>query len=97
MPYKYGWGVEESGAGLNYGQNEESDGSVVTGQYRVLLPDGRTQIVRYPGDSQTIWDSPSKIVYSPGTPARHGPCPIILSISNEIFSIRKKYFKIFCL
>ena len=47
MPYKYGWGVEESGKGLNYGQNEESDGSVVTGQYRVLLPDGRTQIVRY--------------------------------------------------
>ena len=33
--------------GLNYGQEENSDGSVVTGEYRVLLPDGRTQIVRY--------------------------------------------------
>ena len=46
MPYNYNWAVEEPEAGLNYGQEENSDGSVVTGEYRVLLPDGRTQIVR---------------------------------------------------
>ena len=28
-------------------QNENSDGNVVSGEYRVLLPDGRTQIVRW--------------------------------------------------
>ena len=46
MPYNYGWAVADPDQGLNYGQNENSDGSVVTGEYRVLLPDGRTQIVR---------------------------------------------------
>merc|ERR1711902_231394 len=47
MPYNYNWAVADTDAGLNYGQEENSDGSVVTGEYRVLLPDGRTQIVRY--------------------------------------------------
>ena len=46
MPYNYNWAVADNEAGLNYGQEENSDGSVVTGEYRVLLPDGRTQIVR---------------------------------------------------
>ena len=46
MPYNYGWAVADPEQGLNYGQNENSDGTVVTGEYRVLLPDGRTQIVR---------------------------------------------------
>ena len=46
MPYNYNWAVADTEAGLNYGQEENSDGSVVTGEYRVLLPDGRTQIVR---------------------------------------------------
>merc|ERR1712106_1246021 len=53
MPYNYSWAVEDGTAGLNYGQNEASDGNVVTGEYRVLLPDGRTQIVRYRADHKT--------------------------------------------
>ena len=31
---------------LKVWQNENSDGNLVSGEYRVLLPDGRTQIVR---------------------------------------------------
>ena len=46
MPYNYDWAVADIEAGLNFGQEETSDGSVVTGSYRVLLPDGRTQVVR---------------------------------------------------
>jgi hypothetical protein len=34
----------------NYGHQQESDGSVTTGSYRVLLPDGRTQIVNFRAD-----------------------------------------------
>lgn len=34
----------------NYGHRQESDGSVTTGSYRVLLPDGRTQIVHFTAD-----------------------------------------------
>ena len=45
------WSSEHSG--LNYGQEENSDGNVVTGEYRVLLPDGRTQIVRYRADHES--------------------------------------------
>ena len=46
-PYNYSYEVKDEPVGLNFGQNENSDGSVVSGEYRVLLPDGRTQIVRY--------------------------------------------------
>ena len=53
MPYNYNWAVADTDAGLNYGQQENSDGSVVTGEYRVLLPDGRTQIVRYRADHES--------------------------------------------
>jgi len=50
MPYNYAWAVADPEAGLDFGQNENSDGNVVSGEYRVLLPDGRTQIVRYTSD-----------------------------------------------
>ena len=46
MPYNYDWAVADASAGLSYGQSESSDGSLVTGEYKVLLPDGRTQTVR---------------------------------------------------
>ena len=35
----------------NYAHQADSDGNVVTGSYRVLLPDGRTQIVNYRADN----------------------------------------------
>lgn len=35
-----------------YGHQQASDGSVTTGTYRVLLPDGRTQIVDFTADKQ---------------------------------------------
>ncbi|XP_037087828.1 pro-resilin-like [Pollicipes pollicipes] len=47
VPYSFSWAVDEPAYGNNYGHAEESDGVVTQGEYRVLLPDGRTQIVTY--------------------------------------------------
>merc|ERR1719264_816537 len=45
--YQYQYGVEDSYSGVNFGQNEHRDGYASTGEYHVVLPDGRTQIVSY--------------------------------------------------
>lgn len=37
-------------SGNDYSQRETSDGNIVQGEYRVLLPDSRTQIVKYMAD-----------------------------------------------
>ena len=53
MPYDFSWAVKDEPSNNDYAHQEKSDGEVVTGSYRVLLPDGRTQIVTYrvQGDS----------------------------------------------
>lgn len=45
--YKYEYAVVDEYAGLDFGANEGRDGYVTQGEYRVLLPDCRTQVVRY--------------------------------------------------
>ena len=45
--YGYEYGVQDGYSGANFGQNEHRDGYDTSGEYRVLLPDGRTQIVTY--------------------------------------------------
>ena len=45
MPYAFSYGVNDEYSGAIFGQNEESDGKVVSGSYSVALPDGRKQIV----------------------------------------------------
>merc|ERR1719464_1993710 len=49
-PYAFEYGVEDSYSGAAFGQTETSDTSAVAGNYRVALPDGRTQIVNYHAD-----------------------------------------------
>merc|ERR1719312_1555692 len=49
-PYAFEYGVEDSYSGAAFGQAETSDTKAVTGNYRVALPDGRTQIVTYTAD-----------------------------------------------
>ena len=51
-PFKYGYAVNDNYAGLHYGQEKSSDGYATSGQYHVLLPDGRTQTVKYTVDGQ---------------------------------------------
>ena len=51
QPYSYSYAVKDEASYNDYAHEETSDGKVVTGSYRVLLPDGRTQIVTYKADS----------------------------------------------
>ncbi|XP_072753651.1 uncharacterized protein [Anoplolepis gracilipes] len=48
--YNFQYEVNDPPSGNDYSQRESSDGNVVRGEYRVLLPDSRTQIVRYTAD-----------------------------------------------
>ena len=50
MPYSYKYDVKDEPSYNDFGHSESSDGKAVTGSYRVLLPDGRTQIVTYKAD-----------------------------------------------
>jgi hypothetical protein len=42
--------VNDSASGSDFGHKEGRDGEVTHGEYRVLLPDGRTQVVKYEAD-----------------------------------------------
>jgi hypothetical protein len=42
--YEFGYSVKDAQSGNDYDRHESSDGNVVRGEYRVQLPDGRTQI-----------------------------------------------------
>lgn len=48
MPYDFGYEVNDGDNQQSH--RAESDGEVVRGEYRVLLPDGRMQIVKYTAD-----------------------------------------------
>ena len=47
MPYSFEWAVLDKPSNNDYGHQENSDGKLVSGSYRVLLPDSRTQVVTY--------------------------------------------------
>ena len=44
-PYAFAYEVIDPLGDTNFGHRESSDGVVVEGEYRTVLPDGRTQIV----------------------------------------------------
>ncbi|KAI4478299.1 hypothetical protein M0804_011953 [Polistes exclamans] len=50
QPYNFQYQVYDPPSGNDYSQRESSDGNLVQGEYRVLLPDSRTQIVKYTAD-----------------------------------------------
>ena len=47
MPYQFQWEVKAPEFGNDYSHQQSSDGKVTQGEYRVLLPDSRVQIVRF--------------------------------------------------
>lgn len=67
MPYGFDYQVADPGNGVHFGQSESSDGDVVSGTYRVLLPDGRVQTVKYTADDDNGYVA--TVTYE------HGPAP----------------------
>lgn len=50
MPFDFSYSVNDVATANDYAHKAVSDGDVTRGEYRVALPDGRTQIVRYTAD-----------------------------------------------
>lgn len=54
MPFYFDYAVYDKdyyGNPVEFSHDSKSDGKTRTGNYKVLLPDGRTQIVNYKADS----------------------------------------------
>lgn len=49
-PFSFEYEVKDAQSGNDFGHRAQSDGAKVQGQYHVLLPDGRNQIVDYTAD-----------------------------------------------
>ena len=47
MPYDFQWEVKAPEFKNDYSHQQSSDGKVTQGEYRVLLPDSRVQVVRF--------------------------------------------------
>merc|ERR1712223_864397 len=84
--YQYGYAVADDYSKANFAQNENRDGYATHGEYRVALPDGRTQIVtykvadgysgyvadvRYEGEAHYEPYHPAKPVHPAPAPAYH--------------------------
>ena len=52
-PYEFSYGVSDPSSLVLHSRSEASDGTMVEGEYRTLLPDGRTQVVRYRSEPHT--------------------------------------------
>lgn len=50
MPFDFSYAVYDPATANDYAHKAVSDGDVTRGEYRVALPDGRTQVVRYTAD-----------------------------------------------
>ncbi|KAL6957334.1 DNA-directed RNA polymerase [Sarracenia purpurea var. burkii] len=49
-PFSFMYEVKDAATGNDYSHKQESDGKTVKGEYKVLLPDGRNQVVTYTAD-----------------------------------------------
>ncbi|CAG7822711.1 unnamed protein product, partial [Allacma fusca] len=49
-PFGFGYAVKDSYHGNDFSHVADSNGDVIKGEYRTLMPDGRVQIVKYTAD-----------------------------------------------
>lgn len=74
--YGFGYTVLDEYAGTNFGQWERREPGrpdTVSGEYRVLLPDGRTQTVAYSSDPVTGYKASVTYESDPRYPMRPSP------------------------
>ncbi|CAL4177889.1 unnamed protein product [Meganyctiphanes norvegica] len=57
MPFEFAYAVKDDYTGNDFAHDEKSDGQVTSGSYRVLLPDGRTQIVTFTADHHSGYNA----------------------------------------
>lgn len=50
MPFDFAYAVNDVEHGNDYSHNAVSDGDITRGEYRIQLPDGRLQVVKYTAD-----------------------------------------------
>ena len=93
--YKYAYGVKDDYHGTHFGHTEKRDGHYTSGEYHVLLPDGRTQTVSYHVDGKKGYVA--KVTYSghkhevhhhkphykPHYKSHHKPKPQYVHIEHE--------------
>jgi len=72
MPYDFEYKVKDDYYGTDYSRNEVSDGDVIRGEYRVQLPDGRLQIVKYTADWKNGFNADVTYEGEPQYPAASG-------------------------
>ncbi|KAL0273840.1 UNVERIFIED_CONTAM: hypothetical protein PYX00_006416 [Menopon gallinae] len=72
MPYDFEYKVKDDYFGTDYSRNEVSDGDIIRGEYRVQLPDGRLQIVKYTADWKNGYNADVSYQGEPNFPSASG-------------------------
>ncbi|XP_076041814.1 cuticle protein 19-like [Oratosquilla oratoria] len=81
MPFDFQYAVNDQYSGNDFGHASNSDGEVTQGEYRVALPDGRTQIVSYKADdysgylAEVSYEGEATYPQQSPAPAYHPPAP----------------------
>ncbi|CAL4091479.1 unnamed protein product [Meganyctiphanes norvegica] len=73
MPYSFAYGVADGYSGVDFGQDEKSDGKSVKGSYTVQLPDGRKQTVTYNADHYGGYNANVEYYGEAQYPHEYGP------------------------
>lgn len=63
MPFEFQYAVSDYPSANQQSHKAASDGDVTRGEYRVQLPDGRTQVVRYTADWKNGYNAEVRIIY----------------------------------